>query len=379
MALGVLVLVPFLWVRRVTLVALFLFHLLSRALFDWGPYDAVLLAGTPLLISTEDWEAMLRSYRRRKRAWNVYFDADCGLCLMVCRLLARLDVLSRLSFEAGSSDTAPEQVRALSGETAVALDEKTGTVYTKSRAFAAIVSSLPFGAPLAWMLRLGPVPKLLDRVYDVVAKNRAAISVWLGYEACGVGSTNPPGAPAVRGAQLGRLTAPVREFGAAMFLVVCGVALARGTGDEPRGTAMAAILGYPRIFQVHDMLSPEPPKRTGTVVVDGQTAAGKRIDLLTGLPPALDLIPPPGENRTRIDPLMRAFYANISRPNRAVYLQGFRDYVAKLSDQRTDSDKVLSFTIDWVEAAIPSPPGAPEATAEAGEPLVPRRKLVSRP
>jgi predicted DCC family thiol-disulfide oxidoreductase YuxK len=378
MVLGVLVLVPFLLIRRLALFGLVLFHLLSRALFDWGPYDAVMLAGAPLLLSTEDWSAIARFYQRRKRSLKVYFDADCGLCLMVCRLLVRFDALTRLSFDAGSSEAAPEKVRALAAETAVVVDEKTGEVFSKSRAFAAIVSSLPLGAPLGWMLRIGPIQGLLDRLYDKVAKNRAAISVWLGYEACGVGPARQEAATgATQGPQLGRLPALTRELGAVFFLGVCSFALARGTEDEPRGSAMAAIIGYPRIFQTHDILAPEPPRRTGTVVVDGQTASGKRIDLLTGLPPVLDLVPPPGEKRPRIDPLMRAFYSRINRGTHAVYLQGFRDYVAKLGDQHGEADKVLSFTIDWVEAAIPSPPG--EVIADTGEPLVPRRKLASRP
>jgi predicted DCC family thiol-disulfide oxidoreductase YuxK len=380
MALGVLVLVPFLLVRRLALVGLVLFHLLSRALFDFGPYDAVMLAGAPLLLSSEDWRAIARFYQRRKRPLKVYFDADCGFCLMACRLLARFDLLSRLSFDAGSSEAAPDQVRALSGETAVVVDEKTGDVFGKSRAFAAVVSSLPMGAPLGWVLRLGPIARLLDRLYDKIAKNRASISVWFGYEACGVRPVTPKAeAGADPGLPLGRATIVTRELAAALFLAVCSFALARGTEDEPRGSAMAAILGYPRIFQTHNLLSPDPPKRTGTVVVDAQSASGKHVDLLTGQPPSLDLLQVGGDTRLRIDPLMRAFFSKINLSTNAVYLQGFRDYVAKLGDQRSADDKVLSFTIDWVEATIPTPPGASEATAAAGEPLVPRRKLASRP
>ena len=142
---------------------------------------------------------------------------------------------------------------------------------------------------------------------------------------------------------------------------------------------MASILGYPRIFQVHNHLSPDPPKRTGTVVVDGQTAGGSRVDPLTDLPPALELGLPSGGKRPRLNPLMRAYYANVSRPNRTIYLPGFRDYVAKLGDRRPSGDKLVAFTIDWVENAIPPPPGAMEPPADGAEALVPRRKLVSRP
>jgi predicted DCC family thiol-disulfide oxidoreductase YuxK len=380
MLLGALVLVPFVLARRATIVALVIFHVLCRALFDWGPYDAVMLVGVPLLVSSEDWAWAERWYQARKRPLTVYFDADCGVCLMICRLLVRFDVLSRLSFQAGQSESAPNEVRAVSMETAVAVNEKTGEIFTKSRAFGAIVGSLPLGAPFAWILRRAAVARLLDRVYEVVARNRAAISVWLGYEACGVSrvkAASPLGV--LTGTPLGRVTAVLRECGAALFLVVCGVALARGSEDEPRGPAMASVLGYPRIFQLHDHLSPDPPKRTGTVVVDGQTAAGVRFDPLTGLPPALELGVPTGSQRPRLNPLMRAYYASVSRPNHAIYLPGFRDYVAKLADRRPAGDKLVSFTIDWIETAIPPPPGAMEAPADGVEALVPRRKLISRP
>jgi len=378
MLLGVLVLVPLVLARRAAVVSLVVFHLLSRALFDWGPYDAVMLAGVPLLVSSEDWAWKERWYKARKRSLTVYFDADCGVCLMICRLLVRLDVLSRLSFQAGSSETAPSEVRALSTETAIVVDEKTSEIFTKSRAFAAIVASLPLGAPLGWVLRRASVARLGDRVYERVAKNRANISVWLGYEACGVSRVKASASQeAVPGISLARVTAVLRECGAALFLVVCGVALARGSEDEPRGTLMASVLGYPRIFQLHNHLSPDPPKRTGTVIVDGQTALGTRIDPLTGLPPALDL-GPAAEKQPRTSPLMRAFYESVSRPNHAIYLPGFRDYVAKVADRRPAADKPATFTIDWIEAAIPPPPGAVETPVEA-EALVPRRKLVSRP
>jgi hypothetical protein len=211
-------------------------------------------------------------------------------------------------------------------------------------------------------------------VYDRVAKNRAAISVWLGYEACGIPRVRRPAPAATSTSELGWVAAVIRECAAGAFVVVCAIALARGSEDEPRGTAMAALLGYPRIFQKHDHLAPEPSTRTGTLVVEGKTSLGATIDPLTGSPPLMDLTP---GARPRVDPLMRAFYASLSRPNRSIYLAGFRDYVAKFADKRPAEDKMLTFTVEWIEADIPAPPGSPAATAL--ESLVPRRKLVSRP
>lgn len=379
LVLGVLVLIPLVFARRTAIVALISFHIASRLLFDDGSYDAVMLAGVPLLVSSGDWACVARWYQARKRTLTVYFDADCGMCLMVCRMLVRLDVLSRLSFQPGSSETAPSEVRAVSMDTSVTVDEKTAEISTQSRALAAIVASLPLGAPLAWVLRRGPVAWLADRLYAVVAKNRASISVWLGYEACGVPRVKSASSGvALPGPELGRATAILRELGAALFLVVCGVALARGNEDEPRGTVMASVLGYPRIFQVHNHLSPDPPKRMSAVVVDGQTALGNRIDPLTGLPPMLD-IGPSADKQPRLSPLMRAFCASVSRPGRAIYLPGVRDYVSKIGERRPITDKVVSFSIDWIEVAIAPPPGVVETPADGAEALVPRRKLVSRP
>ena len=57
----------------------------------------------------------------------------------------------------------------------------------RSRALGAFMLGLPFGL----VLRIPGVSALADFAYDKVAKNRTAISVWFGYDACGVGEKIP--------------------------------------------------------------------------------------------------------------------------------------------------------------------------------------------
>ncbi|HMJ56616.1 MAG TPA: DCC1-like thiol-disulfide oxidoreductase family protein [Polyangiaceae bacterium] len=383
-ALGLLMLVPITLVRRVTIVLLVLFHAVSRALFDVGPYDLAVLAAVPLLLSTRDWIAMRAWYARRKRELVVYFDADCGICLMICRWLVRFDGLGRLTFAANASDAAPPEVKAAAAETVVVRDEKAGRTFTKSRALAAVLASLPFGGFASLILRAPGIAQLADRGYDLVAKNRAAISVWLGFQACGV--PRAPSAVPVRRASTGgafsRGFVLAREVAATGFLVLCSAALWQGTLPEAKAPNLAepvfAALSYPRIFQKWGLFVPDPPKELGLFVVDAWNGRGQRFDPLTGAPPRespdRDL---QGEAPVRPSPLMGAYFTSVSQPAHAIYLDGLRDYVTRIGDERPPSDRPTAYTVSWLEAPIALPDGAPPTPTPSH--LVTRRRLTARP
>jgi predicted DCC family thiol-disulfide oxidoreductase YuxK len=383
-ALGVLTLLPLVWVRRATLLLLVLFHVISRALFRVGPYDLAVLAAAPILISTRDWAAMRAWYARRKRALIVYFDADCGICLMICRWLVRFDGLERLTFAANTSDAAPPEVKAAAAETVVVREEKGGRTFMKSRALAAIFASLPFGAPASLLLRAPGIAQLTDAVYERIAKNRAAISVWLGFQACGVpqahSAARVPRASPWR--NIARTVVTVRELAAAGFLGLCGVALWHGILPEHKAPNLAepvvAAISYPRIAQKWGLFTPDPPKDLGVVVVDAWNGRGLRFDPLTGNPPRESPEPDAKpEFAERPSPLMSAYFTNISRSENAVYLDGLRDYVNRVGDERPPSDRPTAYTVSWVEIPIAPPEGAPANTTPSHQ--VTRRRLTARP
>jgi predicted DCC family thiol-disulfide oxidoreductase YuxK len=396
-AIGALVLLPFAVVRRVSFVLLVLFHLISRALFRVGPYDLAVLGAVPILLSTRDWSAMKAWYARRKPALVVYFDADCGICFMICRWLVRFDGLERLTFAANSSDTAPSEVKAAAAETVVVRDENAGRTYTRSRAMAAIFASLPFGGLVSAILRAPGVAQLADAVYDRVAKNRAAISVWLGFDACGV--PRVPSAVPVRRASpwrdLARALTTTRELAAAGFLCLCGAAVWHGTLPEDKAPNLVepvhAAIAYPRIFQKWGLFAPDPPKALGLVVVDAWNGRGLRFDPLTGAAPRespdpefkpiapehpepAELKPNVGE---RLSPLMSAYFTSISQPANATYLDGLRDYVSRVGDERPPSDRPTAYTVSWMEAPIALSDSASSPPSPSNQ--VTRRRLTARP
>ncbi|HMI87958.1 MAG TPA: DCC1-like thiol-disulfide oxidoreductase family protein [Polyangiaceae bacterium] len=382
-AIGLLVLVPFTWVRRASVVLLVLFHLTSCVLFRVGPYDLAVLGAAPILLSTRDWTAIKAWYARRKRELVVYFDAHCGVCLMICRWLVRFDALRLLTFLANTSEDAPAEVKAAAAETVVVRDEKAGRTFTKSRALAAILASLPLGGLKSVVLRMPGIAQLADAGYDVVARNRAAISVWLGFASCGVPRAHSA-APLRRASPWPLLRALVvtRETAAAGFICLCGAALWQGTLPEAKAPNLAepvhAALSYPRIFQKWGLFAPDPPKDLGVMVVDAWNGRGLRFDPLTGGPPRETPEPEPkAEASDRPSPLMCAYFTSISQPSNVIYLDGLRDYVTRVGDEKPPTDRPTAYTVSWVEVPIAPPEGSPVATSPSNQ--VTRRRLTARP
>jgi len=383
---GLLVLVPVSFVRRVSILLLLLFHLASRAVWNFGLYDWVMVAALPILVSPRDWEILKGWYQRRKAPLTVYFDEDCGICLWIARLLKRLDALARLTFVANTSDAAPPEVKAVAADTAIVRNEASGKTYAKARAMAAILRSLPLCAPLGLALSTPGLSQLADRLYDSVARRRTAISVWFGLEACGVRQESPPAEASAPEESpwdsVARALALLREGAAAAFLGVCVIAFMRDMNDatRPRGfeATVYSIIAYPRLFQTWGLFAPDPPKRQGTLVVEGWTARGTKLDPFTGQSPLESLDPSAGAAMNpRPRPLIAAYFSNISQPARATYIDGLRDYIQKLGDKRDPNDKLVSFTVNWVDAPIPPPEGTglPSDTMEG----MGRRRLTARP
>jgi hypothetical protein len=72
---------------------------------------------------------------------------------------------------------------------------------------------------------------------------------------------------------------------------------------------------------------------------------------------------------------MSAYFSNISRSDRVIYVDELKNYVQRLSDQRDANDKLVWFNVNWLEAPIPPPDGAQPEMAG----IVPSRRLTSRP
>ena len=125
----------------------------------------------------------------------VLYDADCGLCQWSADVGARRDRRHRLVFRslqtadlaALSPGLTPEMVRE-----ELYFVRPDATRCAGIHAVARTLFNLPFPFKAAGLiLSLPPVAWLLTPLYRFVARNRAAISGWLGLTVCRVSSIEP--------------------------------------------------------------------------------------------------------------------------------------------------------------------------------------------
>ena len=399
--------------RPLATALLLVYGLTYGLLFSFGLWGWTFVALAFLVISTETWDAYQGRFARG-RALTVIYDADCGICLWITRLLKRLDLRGHLTFQgndllttppdaapgerppyrtpgdgdapprllyrraaspAGNRSLAPVEAAPLPAAvtdelvtgTVVAVGER-GEVLTEGRALAAIVRSLPFGAVLSLPLRIPGTAGLWNALYRTVPPRRYAISEALGMGACGVpaaggGAASDDGSlpseipPSVRLRRL--LTGTLREAGALLLLAA---ALAQTAKQNPWPVALtipqyrtfAAITGWTRIGARYDLLAPDPPTKDGVMVVDAQTRAGQSVDPLTGQEPRFD------STRFRMGPLWSTYLSHIRRKDRPDLEKPFRDYLVKggpaWSTDLSDN-QITGLDAYWLVYQSPAPGG----------------------
>jgi predicted DCC family thiol-disulfide oxidoreductase YuxK len=83
----------------------------------------------------------------------VIFDVDCGVCLLTCRILKRLDPFERLTFVGNDRpELLPAGVEPAAAERSVIVIDPRGRVFQEEQAVFEIGRALPFGIlPLFWL------------------------------------------------------------------------------------------------------------------------------------------------------------------------------------------------------------------------------------
>ncbi len=121
----------------------------------------------------------------RAGAATVLFDADCGICTDVARLLARLDRDAQLALVPIASPQGDALLADLPAERRLAsmhLVTPDGAQRSGGDALAPLLLLVPGLAPLAPLL--AACPPVTRRGYDLVARNRHRIGQALGRTAC---------------------------------------------------------------------------------------------------------------------------------------------------------------------------------------------------
>ncbi|HEY2405533.1 MAG TPA: DCC1-like thiol-disulfide oxidoreductase family protein [Polyangiaceae bacterium] len=382
--LSCILLIPFAraYTRRVALLLALALHGGIASMSRLGPFSYVMTMQFVIHLAGSDFDYVARWFARPARARTVIYDADCGLCLYLCRLLKRLDPCERLTFIGNDErERIPASIASsLLDETLVVI-RPDGSLATEERAVFELARALPFGVlPLFW-LRLPGGAQLGRYLYRLVAKNRLRISAWLGFGECGI--PRPDGGSALEGSEPPRslrgdvlaAVAPIREGLVLLLMLALGV---QALGDNPwantrihvrRPEWVAAVAEYPRIYQGWSMFAPEPPYDDGHLVVDGRTEDGRKLDPFTGREPDFDPYPAAGWG----DDQLWCDYTNRLRfPNNAPNRVHLREYLLRWHEfMNRPHDRLVSFDVWWVQGKSPEP------GQKRGQPLPPERLTSS--
>lgn len=386
------------FVRPVAL-ALSLGHALALAALHQAGIFPWALAAASLLLLPRSLFAHLAAHPSPSRRRTVIFDEDCGICLFLARVLARLDLRGHLVLQgngglrslwvqgwapgtpkkskkrpapAGLSlrEMPAEVTPELVSETVVVVDDR-GRVHTRARAVAAAIEALPLGFLVARPMRAPGISHALDALYGVVARNRIEIGVGLGFAACGVplpAGQEPPPPPAFAAPPSTRLhrlvTGLARELAAAAIVLVVLLQSAKQNplparpAVPPSLDAAAAWLRLGCSWSV----GTEPAERPGLFVIDAVGKDGATLDPLTLEPPRAEPLAP---GVFRLGPHWALFLDRMRRPESEPFRKAFRDFVTR-GGRRVGKPAevgVTAYEAYWVTQAIPAPGQAPDAAS----------------
>jgi predicted DCC family thiol-disulfide oxidoreductase YuxK len=360
---------PRVWTRRAAILAIIGLHVGFQCFINLGVFSWAMIGYTPFLLTAADWELFARLAARRGRRLVVYFDAGCGVCFQLARVLTRLDVLQRIRFvsgaELGSAVAGPPPE--LLARTIVAEDCTTGGRTTRADAVGQILRALPVGWLWSLPFRLPGSRALANLAYDAFARRRQTISVWLGLPACGLPGAAPapsqPDRPRAPVSELARRAGALLREGAVLAMMITLVsealfinqAVPRFLKFEEPGW-IKRLVAYPRLIQAWSMFASDAPLGDQTVVVEATTIDGRHVDPYSEVAsryrhPGIDEIP------TRLDNNSFFFNYTVRIPDQAAYHQAFLEWILaypKRTHRPTDS--IVRFDAYSVENDSP-PPG----------------------
>jgi predicted DCC family thiol-disulfide oxidoreductase YuxK len=374
-ALTGILLVPFqqVWLRRLALLLAVGLHGGIAATSRLGPFSYAMTVFFIWRLSAEDWAWLRQRFVATAPTLRVIYDADCGICFQICRVLKRLDVSRRLLFIGNDQrDQIPGELSdELLDQTLVVIDAH-GRQHLRERALSAIVSALPlYGLGAGLALRVPGVAWLARASYDRIAASRHDISAHFGLAACGVPRAEPapaearPPQPDPIGQRLwaGVSKHPgvaVREAMVvlAMLMTANQILLdndwARRHLPRPKQPEMfRVVVDRLRLYQGWRMFAPEPPYEDGRMVVDGRTEDGRKIDPFTGTEPEFNPDTSVGWGHSQLwcDYHLKMYFARYAgnRQHLKEFLQNWHLRTGR------PQDRLVAFDVWWVNDKSPGP------------------------
>ncbi len=357
--------------RRLAILCCIGLHTGFQLFINLGVFSFAMMGFTPYLLSRADWELFGRLAARRPRRLTVVFDAGCGICFQIARVLARLDRLGRLHFvsNAGPEGLPAGVSRKLLESTIVVVDESNGAarrMTTRADGMATILRALPLGFLWSLPLRTPGLRQLANRAYDAFARRRQNVSMWLGLAACGV-----PGAPApaplpepeptpIRQA-LRRGVSGIREVAVLVLLTTLVSETLFINQAVPKflkfkqPSWIMQLVAYPRLIQAWSMFASDAPMSDESVAVDAVTIDGRHVDPYSEVAsryqnPGHDTIPPRLDNDS--------FFFNYSSriPFKPEYFTALQEWIQRYPERTGNpQDAIVKFDAYIVEDDSPAP------------------------
>jgi predicted DCC family thiol-disulfide oxidoreductase YuxK len=371
--LAVILLMPFRQVgmRRMALLLAIGLHGGIAATSRLGPFSYAMTVFFIWRLSPEDWTWLAQRFVARRPTLRVIYDADCGVCFQICRILKRLDLARRLEFVGNDERaTIPSELDdALLDQTVAVIDER-GRQHIRVRAVSAILSALPlYGLGSGIVLRVPGVAQLARLGYDLFARHRHEISAYLGLGACGVGP-EPAAEPeplvpeADRDGVWSGVTRSLRVASREALVVLALVMSAnqvlldnewarRHLPHVQQPEPMRIVVDRLRLYQGWRMFAPEPPYEDGRMIVDGRTQDGRRVDPFTGVEPDFDPETTVGWGHSQLwcDYHLKMYFARYAanRQHLTEYLQNWHLRTGR------PQDRLVAFDVWWVSDKSPGP------------------------
>jgi len=357
--------------RSLAIPAILGLHLGFQCFINLGCFSWAMMSFTPYLLSSLDWELFARLAARRPRPLTLVFDAGCGVCFQIARLVARLDRLGNVRFVSSADKGAlPKGIKGeLLGRTIVVVEgwDTPGRMTTRADAVATVLRALPAGVLWSFPLRVPGLRQLANLAYDAFARRRTTVSTWLGLAACGV----PGGAPVVATPSpepspfrlgLRRVGATARELGVVVLLVTLVYETLMINAAVPKfmkptePKIIQELVAYPRLIQAWSMFASDAPMSDESVVVDAVTVDGRHVDPYSEISsrykdPGHDVIPPRLDNDS--------FFFNYSSriPFKGEYFTALQEWVLRYPDRTgRPADAIVKFDA-WIVEDDSPPPG----------------------
>lgn len=385
--------------------------------FNLGAFGWVLAACSFAVLSSDMWDAWTTKHVP-SRMRTVIYDADCGICFWLAKLLKRLDGGRHLTFQgndtlfvAATADEADERAdgddaavenpfvggtyrivspagtqttKPVSASVTPELVERTivvidsnGGVHTNGSAIVAILQALPGFRILA---AIAPV-FLLDWLYGIIAPRRTRISVACGLDACGTVRkpahhvADPLVQPVAPSARLRRrFTSAVREGYAALILAAMLVSTSAENPKFPvrlpANETLQSVAWYTRMIERWDVLA-AVPDREGIFVVDGVTADDSVVDTFTGKAPVVDFNQPFQLGQMWSDYLYQITQnPKFQEPKWRGYLGALNTYLQKPGPRwktEVKEKKVTSLDAYWFSTTVPPGEVTPQRIHRIGK------------